>query len=195
MDKLEREETIREWFRNHKATYSQHGDLKVLTWKREGTITYSIRYVFDGGRMYVTGDLGEALFCFTELADVHIQSDYGLDYFESKLRAYHESRRHFNSDNAVKSLREWINRLKEREIEYDQYEMRELFEEARACSSTDEWAQIINSHHNFVSDLDCDYWEWMYGAGDEMPIRLQSYLIGLRMASEQLTERSKEKVV
>ncbi len=177
---------IREiWFPDHIATYEQQGDLKVLKWKKEGTIAYSIRYVFDGHRMYVTGDLGEALFCFTETADVHIQSDYGLDYFESKLRAYDGERRDFNSDNAVRALREWLKRIKDRDIEYDHDEMREFFDRARNCSSTDDWAHVVNST-DFISNLDCDYWEWMYSIGDEMPMRIQSYLIGLKMAFERM---------
>lgn len=94
------------WFPDHKATVTQQGDLKVLTWKKDGTMMYGVRYVFDGSRMYVTGDLGEALFCFTELVNVHTFVDYHLDYFEEKLRAYHEDKREFNSDKAVSRLRE-----------------------------------------------------------------------------------------
>jgi hypothetical protein len=174
-----------EWFSEHEATYTENGDFKVLTWKREGTRCYYIRYVFDGSRMYVTGDLGEALFCFTELAEVHTFSDYDLGYFEEKLRAYHEDRRSFNSDVAVSRLREWVNDLKKYGTNYDHDEMKDLFEQARGCSSRSEWAHIINSH-DWISDLDIDHWEWTYSSGDEMPMRLQSYLIGLKMASEQL---------
>jgi hypothetical protein len=177
---------IRErWFPNHEAIYTEHGDLKVLDWKQKGTIAYYIRYVFDGCRMYVSGDLGEAVFCFTEKADVHIQSQYSLGYFESKLEAYSEDRRDFNSEKAVKRLREWLNELKESGVEYDHDEMRELFEETRDCSSKEHWCHIVNSH-DFISDLDPDYWEWMYDIGDEIPLRIQAYLIGLKMASEQL---------
>jgi hypothetical protein len=177
---------IRErWFLNHEAIYTELGDLKVLDWKQKGTIAYYIRYVFDGCRMYVSGDLGEAVFCFTEKADVHIQSQYSLSYFESKLEAYSEDRRDFNSEKAVKRLRGWLNELKESGVEYDHDEMRELFEEARNCSSKDYWCHIVNSY-DFISDLDPDYWEWMYDIGDEIPLRIQAYLIGLKMASEQL---------
>lgn len=190
--KYEDEVRIRQhWFPNHKATYTEHGDLKVLTWKKDGTIAYSVRYVFDGGRMYVTGDLGEAAFCFTEKADLHVISQYSLDYFEEKMRAYHGKRRDFDSDQAVARLREWVKQLKENQVEYDHDEMRELFDKARSCSSTDEWAHAVNSQYEFVSDLDCDYWDWMYGIGDQIPIRLRGYLIGLKMAAEQLEHQTK----
>lgn len=176
------------WFPEHRAKYADHGDLKVLTWRKPGTSMYAVRYVFDSGRMYVSGDLGEALFCFTELADVHIQSDYGLDYFESKLRAYHENRKDFNSLKAVQRLREWVRSLKEYDKQYDHDEMKELFNATRECSSTSEWTHILHDKHDFIEDLEHDYWEWMYNAGDEYPLRLRSYLVGLKMASRQLKE-------
>jgi hypothetical protein len=186
------ESEIREkWFPNHKATYTQHGDLKVLTWKKEGTISYYVRYVFDGPRMYISGDLGEAIFCFTETADVHVQSQYSLDYFESKLQAYHEERRDFDADKAVRRLRTWLNELKKNGVEYDHYEMKEFFDEVRECSSKDQLAYVINKY-DFISDLEPDYWEWMYNIGDIIPLRIQAYLIGLKMASEQLKSKSND---
>lgn len=182
---------IREkWFPEHKATYAEHGDLKVLTWKKEGTVAYYIRYVFDGSRMYVSGDLGEAVFCFSELVDVDTVSRYSLDYFEEKMRAYHGNRREFDVDKAMGRLREWLKELKKKQIEYDHDEMREFFEEARSCSSSHEWAEVINKY-DFIEDIEPNYWEWMYSAGDEIPFRVQGYLVGLKMAAEQLKEQLK----
>jgi len=40
---------------------------------------------------------------------------------------------------------------------------------------------------DFIFELDQDYWEWIYNIGDVIPIRVQSYLIGLKMAVEQLS--------
>ncbi|WP_410745825.1 hypothetical protein, partial [Clostridium neonatale] len=57
---------IREnWFKDHKAVLTKHGDLEVLDWRRPGTCCYAVRYVFDGCHMYITGDIGEALFNLT----------------------------------------------------------------------------------------------------------------------------------
>lgn len=179
-----------DWFPEHKATYTEHGDLNVLTWKKEGAICYYVRYVFDGGRMYVSGDLGEAVFCFTEKADVHIQSQYSLDYFISKLQAYHGATKDFDSEKAVARLREWLKELKENEVTYDHDQMRDFFDEARSCSSTQEWAWIINKS-DFLGEIEIDFWEWMYGVGDVTPLRMQSYLIGLKMAAEQLINAEK----
>lgn len=181
------EKEIRErWFYEHLAEYSEQGKLKVLVWSKPKSWMYGTKYIFDGCNMYVSGDIGEAVFCFTEKADVHTFKDYNIDYFESKLRAYGEERRTFDPARAVKRLREWLKEMKEYPKEYDHDSMRELFQEARQCSSHSEWNYILHEHDDFISELDQDYWEWMPNCGDEIPWRIYGYLIGLQMASEQL---------
>lgn len=180
------------WFPEHIADYQEHGDFKVLVWKKPGTGMYYCRYVFDGSRMYVSGDIGEAVFWFTEEADLFNQCTYNLGYFERKLVAYGESRRDFDSDKAIKRLREWLNDLKEYGTEYDHDEMRSLFNECRDCSSKNEWEHILANNSDWISEIDCDYWEWMYEIGDEIPWRIRGYLVGLKMAAEQLKNASKK---
>ncbi|MFJ2042215.1 hypothetical protein ACIOBL_01355 [Paenibacillus taichungensis] len=180
------ETKIREqWFHNHQATYTDHGAIKELIWRRPETVAYYVRFVFDGRNMYVTGDLGEALFCFTETADVHTFNEYGIDYFTEKLKAYHEDTHYFDNDIAVERLRRWVKELKSDGDTYDHDEMRELFEAARSIDTMREWADVINDS-SWLHDIEPDYWEWMYSVGKQMQPRLKSYLVALKMASEQL---------
>lgn len=184
--KKDTEQNIKCWFTEHQATYTEYGNLKVLCWEKPGTNIYMIRYVFDGNNMYVSGDLGEAVFCFTEKADLFIQSKYDLGYFESKLEAFSDPKRDFDSEKAVRNLREWLKEFKEDGEKYNHFHMEELFNAARECCTTSEWEHKVNCRSDFISELDPNYWEWMYNIGDVIPIRVQSYLIGLKMAAEQL---------
>lgn len=182
------EDQIRKtWFKNHVATYEDHGELKVLQWRKPDTSVYYVRYAFDGNKMYVSGDTGEAVFCFTEKVSLHRLARYDIGYFESKLKAYHEDRRDFNSDKAIKRLREWLKEIKKDGAEYDHDDMKELFEDVRECRSVSDLAFVINSH-DFIGDLEPDYCEWMYGIGQEIPWRIRGYLVGLKMALEQLKD-------
>lgn len=187
MAKRDIEKEIREcWFKNHQAQLVQHGDLQVLSWREPGTGTYAIRYVFDGSRIYISGDVGEAIYWLTWRAHIHSFNDLSMGYFTEKLAVFCEERWDFSSEKAVKGLREWVKRLKEYEKQYDHDDMKQLFDAARSCSSESEWAYHVNELNDFISELDCDYWEWMYKVGRDYPSRLRSYLIGLQMASEQL---------
>ena len=186
MKKTSSEQRIKDNFKDHIATLTEHGDLMVLDWKRPNSIFYYVRYVFDGNKVYITGDLGEAVFCLTWKADKHSFNCMGLGYFHEKLKAYHEDKYDFDSEKATKRLREWLNELKGDDIEYDHYEMQELFEGARGCGEEREWVEVIRKHEDFISDLETYYWEWFYDIGRTYTTRFQSYLIGLQMASEQL---------
>jgi hypothetical protein len=179
------QEIRKRWFADHVAELKDLGEIQVLNWKRPGTGIYRVRYVFDGNMMYISGDLGAAVFRLTWKASVH-SFDISLHYFTEKLEAYCGDRWDFSSEKAVNRLHEWANELKDCEREYSQIDMEELFELARSCSNVPEWAGIVNENNTFIGELDADYWEWFYSIGNEYPARLQSYLIGLQMASEQL---------
>lgn len=181
------ERRIKEWFKDHKATYTQHGDMMVLDWRRPGTIFYYVRYVFDGLKLYVSGDMGEAVFWFTERAELNSIAGYNVHYFDEKLRAFSGERKDFDSDQAVKAIQEWVNELDDDE-RYDIEDMGALFACAKGCNTCREWAESVREHSDFISEVDPDYWEWVYKIGDEIPSRVQAYWIGLKMAAAQLKE-------
>ncbi|UKL29981.1 hypothetical protein [Bacillus phage PK1] len=186
------EQKIREkWFSQHEATLTQHGELQVLEWRRPGTNTYYCRYVFDGNKMYISGDIGEAVFWLTWKASIHSFDDINVHYFEEKLAAYSGERREYDEDEAVTRLMEWKEELIEENVIFDQEEFEDMLEAARNCSNKNEWAyECVNGkYHELISDLDCDYWEWIYNIGDMIPHRIIGYLVGLKMASEQLKNK------
>jgi len=177
------------WFKDHVAALTQHGDLQVIAWRNPKCFSYACRYTFDREFVYISGDIGEAVFRLTWSASIHSFNNIHVHYFHEKLSAYFGSRYKFSSEKAVKGLREWLKDLKENyHRKYDHDEMANLFTEARECSSTKEWAFIVNSHHDFISGLDQDYFEWFYNIGNEIPAKIHAYLIGLQMASEQLAK-------
>jgi hypothetical protein len=181
------ENYIREhWFKDHKAELIDLGGVQVLNWKKPGTGVYRVRYVFDGCMMYISGDIGTAVFWLTWKADVNSFNDKSIGYFSEKLSAFSDERWDFDTDKAVKSLREWLNERKKCGKTYDHDEMRELFDDAGNCGSCSEWAEITHRYEPLISKLDQDYWEWFYEIGREYPSRIYGYLIGLKMASEQL---------
>lgn len=184
------EERIRNhWFKDHVAELTDLGGIQVLDWKKPGTGMYRVRYVFDGNMLYISGDVGTAVFWLTWKGHVHSFNDVYLGYFVSKLDAFSDERWEFNCETAVKRLREWLKDMKADGISYDHDEMRDLFGDARNCGSCSEWVEITHRYESFISKLDQDYWEWFYEIGREYPARLRGYLIGLQMASAQLKER------
>ncbi len=199
-------ETIKtKWFKNHKAKLIHEGNLSILEWKNPNSVCYYIRYVFDNNNLYITGDLGFAIFRLTWKADIHSFNDIGPHYFMEKLEAFSNDKYKFNSETAIERLSEWKEQCLEEyleELDIDDEELEDikisedyinlvsrfdnLILEVKDCSEKDEWVSIIEENEDFIEKYDSDYWEWIYDIGDVIHSRILSYLVGLKMASNQL---------
>lgn len=190
------EQEIREhWFKDHKAELVDHGDITVINWRKTNSGSYYVRYVFDGYRMYITGDIGEAVFNLTWKASIHSFDDLNTSYFLEKMSTCSNGRYEFDSDSAKERLEEWKSELLEYKEFKDDLEEEEFIQtiddmicDASECQSEEQWAwEYVNEKYNdFISENDNDYWEWMYNIGKVTPYHNYAYLIGLKMASDQL---------
>jgi hypothetical protein len=176
---IRNEEEIKRWFKDHVATLTKYGDIEILDWHKPDTCIFAVRYVFDGCHMYVSGDLGEAVFRFTEKAYPQQIATYSLDYFDEKMRAFCDAERDFDRDVAKKYLIEMKNEDVITESKYN-----ELLALADQCTSVREWERQI-----YDLDIMSDAWEWLPGIGSVIPMRVESYLIGLKMAVAQLESK------
>lgn len=175
------------WFQNHKAKLGQAGDIQFLNWS-DGTFWYSVRYVLDGGKLYISGDLGDAIFQFYSDVTFDQISSFSLDYFAEKLTASSREKIEFDSDEAVKQLRSWLNDLKEEGIEYEHDLMKDLFFDTRHCSSKEGWSHILSENSHWMSELCSNLYEDFYDVGNTIPRYMEGFLIGLRMATEQINQ-------
>lgn len=197
---MDREKQIKQeirevWFKEHIATLTQQGELQVLEWKKPGTRCYYCRFVFDGCMMYISGDIGEAVFWLTWKADVHSFNGISTSYFMEKMQAYSSDRYDYDGKEAAGYLKEWLDEHIE-DMDFDTEEDKEEFlekfnemvDDTECCDSEDHWAhEYVNQKYNeFIYELDADYWEWIYYIGRVTPHRILGYIVALQMASEQL---------
>ncbi len=104
----------KEWFKNHVAEFEKlNNRVSILTWSSPNSSFYYIRYIFDGSRLYVSGDTGEAVFCLTEKADINSIKDYDIQYFHGKMTAFCEDEYSFDSDTAIERIKQEIEEAKE----------------------------------------------------------------------------------
>jgi len=178
------DEVKNHWFKDHKATLSECGDLVVLDWKQPETIIFSVRYVFDRNYMYVSGDLGEAVFHFTEKAIPERIARYNTDYFCEKLSAFSGPKRDFDRLRANEYLNEMTRDWEEAGDKYDKEACDELRGIIEDCSS-DEHYHIALAGFDY-SRLGNDSFEWISEIGSVIPMRLRAYLLGIQMAVDKL---------
>ena len=212
-DRIEKE--IREdWFKDHVAEFEKLNDrVSTLDWGKPGSSFYYCRYVFDGSKLYISGDIGEAIFRLTEKASIESITGYDIQYFHGKLASFCEDKYSFDSDTAIARIKEEIESIKE-DMDYDtDYDdndnevetladtdrnrkisnhisaLNDLIEESHCCHSKGHWEYEVNQKYYDLTDYDPDVAEWIFSAGDVIPSRVHGYLIGLKMAYEQLKKK------
>ncbi|EJR36972.1 hypothetical protein [Bacillus cereus] len=182
---------IREnWFKDHVAEIQGEEGLQVIYWGQPGTSMYRTKFVLAGYNVFVSGDLGEAVYNLTCAATLENIKGFDLGYFTGKLTAFCEERWNFDEEKAKRELDEY----------WKEYDMNETTENGREVydhiiSAIDESSSMEGYHfwlsevyHN--SSLDSDTLEDVWNFGKRLPRRLIGYWLGLQMAIEQL-EKSK----
>ena len=198
---MEKEKWIREtWFPNHIAKIEQHGDIQVIKWYNESSGRYAMKFILDGNRMHIIGDVGTASFWFTETANVYNQSRYGLGYFAEKLECMKGDIYQFNNELACEYLLQMEQELEEKEEDlhaekwdYDKDTLKSIMHLAEYCCSIEEWKQIVYNYEDFFFHLDQDWYEWAFDIGKKYSNRLLGYLVAIKMISEYLTQESEKK--
>lgn len=120
MNREDLEKELREeWFKDHKAKLEKLSeDVSILTWRAPGTSSYYVRYVFDYNKIYITGDLGDAILKIYDKVDLEKAASFDIYYFHKKLTAMEEEKWSFNEDKAINRLYEEIKEIEERRAEY-----------------------------------------------------------------------------
>ncbi|MEK0220870.1 hypothetical protein [Bacillus proteolyticus] len=177
---------IREnWFENHVAEIQGEEGLQVIYWGKPGTNMYRTKFVLSGYNVFVSGDIGEAVYNLTCPATLENIKGFNLSYFTEKLTAFCEERWNFDQDKAKEELKEFWE-------EYDMNETedgKEIFDDI--VSAIDE-SSSMESYHFWVgnvyhnSSLESDIMECIWDFGKSLPRRLIGYWLGLQMAIEQL---------
>jgi len=190
MDKNYWDKEIKEhWFKDHKATLTKQGNLVVIDWRKPDTNIFAVRYVFDGYYLYVSGDIGEAVFKFSDTGYLFAQ-DYSLDYFEGKLRAYSRERRDFDREKALLELNDRAeDAMDYNGKKYSEDAIEDLKSIINDCSTVREFQNKI--HELDLYQFGSEFYDWLPELGSVYPGEIRAYLIGLQMANEQL---SKDKV-
>ncbi len=185
------------WFKDHKANYIKiNDDLKILEWKKPDTLHMNVRYVMDKHNLYVTGDLYSAMFSLTEQANLESLGQYDLYYFSRKLTMMEQSKSDFDSQSAIKELKEnfkdWWEIDLDTDVDEEYYEHKEVLEMlvdgAEESISVEDWTDFIKLNYDEIDKIDPDCGEWIFDIGLKTSAYLQAYLIGLQMAYEQIFE-------
>lgn len=187
MDFIEaaKKEIRTQWFENHVAEIIGEEGLQVIYWKQPGTSMYFAKFVLSGNNVFVSGDIGEAVYSLTCKATLENLKGFNLGYFTGKLSAFCEDRWDFDEKLAKKEL---LAHWKEYEL-FDEEDGREIYdsvvsaiEESSSVDAFHAWLMPIYQNSSITSDMI----ECIWDIGKRMPFRLIGYWVALQMIAEQL---------
>ncbi len=189
MDHVESyKEMIRnDWFQDHVAEIHGEEGLQVISWGKPGTNMYRAKYVLSGNNVFISGDIGEAVYSLTCAATLDNIKGFDLGYFTGKLQAFCGSRWNFDEQLAKKELKEHWEEYEMDEIEYSSeiYKaIKDAIEESNSLEGYQAWLTGVYTSTSINSDM----MEFVWDFGKTMPPRLIAYWVGLQMAAEQLAE-------
>ncbi len=190
-------EKQKENFKDHVATFTDLGNIKILDFKQPDSSHYRIRFLFeeDYYRLHISGDLGELIatnynnMCYEKFSD--FTRDTG--YFEQKIDCHSRPIYCYDYDKAKKDLEE---RFKDYDFtpEFDFETEEELREEK--IEDILECLDLRNGLDakgcEILSEIDPDSFEWAETIGREESGILDLYMLAFKLASEQLKEKARD---
>lgn len=191
------EEQIKSNFVDHIADYSKYvkldgnnnvvDEIEVLRWKKPGSSIYSQTYIKQGYSLFVKGDMGEAVYCWSESQTLQWIAKLDLSYFASKCVASECGSRfeEWNPDVAEEEIKSYLYTVV-RDSEEESKIMDALQEKGgmSALAYEEEWQMWL---HEYGYDVFGDeFYEWAPSVGKSLSIRCESHFLGLKMAMDQL---------
>lgn len=124
-------------FAAHEAVFSLDGN--SMSWKRPGTVIDSVNMRIEGRYLLVWGDLGDAVYCWSQPISFKFLSGLNEDYFAGKCLASEAGRgfREWNQEYAEEALEEMAATYAEESPAYD-IEAREAIRD-NAMESQHSW--------------------------------------------------------
>lgn len=176
-------------FRNHVAMLERFGPITVIDWRRPNTGRYAMRYVCDGNFVFITGDLGTAVFDLTWKADEHALDGKTLSYLHEKLDISSEPNRarEFDPVHAAESIRTAYADAGDQDmVEF-------CARGANGCFDLCEWRDWLSENAEKIERrLSPSWFETLPNIGTVYCRRFLLWVTGLQMASKQLQRVGKE---
>lgn len=196
-------EKQKENFKNHIATFTDYGNIKILDFQEPGTSHYRIRFLFeeDYCRLHISGDLGELIATNYNNMTYEKFSDFvnNIGYFEEKIDCH--SRKIYVYDekdarNDIKELLEEYDCLDDvlnhnrYDWETDEDKLNEFFEAVFEDFSRDKG--IGSKGYDALSEYMDDVWEFVSDIGKRETGILELYMLAFKLAQEQLKGSEQE---
>ena len=188
-------EWLEERFKNHIATFTDYGNIKILDFAEPGTSNWQIRFLFeeDHYRLHISGDLGELTACNYNNMTYEDFGDFvhNPGYFKRKICCMSREQYEYDLDKAKKDLLEqldWYDWSEENKYSTWSLEERRDYEIDCILEDLNNRTGLGSKAYDKLSEIDPDCWEWISYIGREDTGIIELYLYAFELAQERLTK-------
>ena len=188
----------KEHFKNHVATFTDYGNIKILDFKAPGRSDYRIRFLFeeDFYRLHISGDLGELTASNYNNMTYEEFSDFtdSIGYFEQKIKSHSEPIYEYDGEKAKKELTDLVNECDVADKIYEDHDWNDTPEEAVEEFVDDVLADFDNENgigsagYDESSKYIPNFFESASRIGRERTGILELYMLAFKLAQKQLKE-------
>lgn len=188
-------EKQKEHFKNHIATFSDYGNIKIIDFANPESCHYRIRFIFeeDFYRLHISGDLGELIatnyrnMCYRDFADDFM---HNTEYFMAKVNCHNRPFYEYDYEKAKEDLNKRFENY-DFILKFDFETEEELKEEKKDEILKDfDWRTGLGSKaYDILSEIDEDCFEWIDLIGRVETDILEIYMLAFELAQEQLTSQ------
>lgn len=190
-------------FSNHKATFTDLGNIKIVDFKNPNSNDYRIRFLFeeDYYRLHITGDLGDLIASnYYNMTFEKFARDYvdNTGYFEEKIDCHSRDIYYYDSDVAKGQLYDYIEEyhLEDDVVEYyyphsyDDEAFEEILEHFidEVMEHFTDTNGINASGYDILSKIDSDCYYNCKDIGKQPTGILDLYMLAFKLAMEQLNK-------
>ena len=181
---------IEDSFKDHIAELTEFNGVQVVRFHKPDTNCYSMNVIYQGRFIYISGDLGEAVFDTTWKTTYKNCSNANFGYLMGKLSCITYGKKSYDQQTCVDNIKEWKEEHIEQQKDWGEYteeysKKLDYFVEDAICNSEQEYLWI-NFLQNYIEDVGEDYESELWTAGDKLNDRLYYYWIALRKIHEYL---------
>lgn len=182
------------WFNNHKVRFLElTNDTTIIDWDN-GSCFYKMRIILDKNVVYISGDLGSAVYTLTcKRATINEIASYDISYFTEKLTAFSSDEDEFEKGIAKTDIEEWYEEVAEfndPEVVDNVYNILMNILEG-SVSSFEEWRNELAIIKDEIETVEEFYESKLLEVGSMTNVRLYAYLEAFKMIKKLLDRELK----
>jgi len=180
-------------FKNHIATLTDYGDIKVLDFKNPKSSIYRMRFLFEADycRLHISGDLGELIATNYYNMTYEKFSDFSnnIGYFMQKIECHSRPLYYFDEKIAKEDLKKFLE-----EHDIPDYEIDDITDCIMFDFSLETGLGSQGLHELSEAVLD-EVWDFAKDMGRRETGILDVYMLAFNLAKKQIDgkEKSEEK--